>query len=296
MNDMTDASRATLAAMLKHNGTVVVRGSATQTLNATLVRGGAVSGRVLYSDGSPAAQMTLDVENVAHEVKPGSSFDENLNADRVMRAMFAQQSFATDDQGHYRITGLPSGKYRVAVLQSYGNGDPRGREQEMGMMFGAMADPGALRYYAGDTLHRKTAKTYDLRPGDEAAVMDITIPEHAFHHVSGRLLGKAGRNPNSGRLTLTDSADDTLIYQANSDEDGVFVFAAVPAGTYTLAVKEAAYTPEAPVPAPGKQFVPAAAVPFAPATQSVLVKDADVPDVLLSLTETAPKDDKPGAP
>ncbi len=45
---------------------------------------------------------------------------------------------------------------------------------------------------------------------------------------------------------MTDKSDDTLVYRQRPNNDGAFEFPAVPSGTYTLAVKDAAYSPFTP--------------------------------------------------
>ena len=295
-SQMHDLSPAEQRAMLSRQGTVVVRGSETETLNMTLVRGAAVSGRVLYSDGSPAAQVSIDLEDVKAASKPGSSVEDNMNVGRAMRSMFTQQSISTDDQGHFRVAGLQPGTYRIAALQSLTASD-LGGEGGMGMMFGAMIDASALHFFSGDTIHRKAAKTYELRAGDEVTGIDITIPERAFHRLRGQVTGTSGKPANTGELTLTDKTDEAFTYTQRLNTDGVFEFPAVPAGTYTLAVKGAAYSAFTPdnMPRPLPQKVDTQTIQFGAGSQDVIVKDADVVDVAISLPELPP-DAKPVVP
>lgn len=294
-SQMRDASPAEQRALFDKQSIITLRGAQSEVFNLTLERGAAISGRVLYSDGSPASQVSIDLEDTAMKAKPGATPEDSINVGRIMRAMFTQQTLSTDDQGRFRVAGVPAGTYRVAAVQSLGRSD---LNDNFGM-FGSAADTSALHFYSGDTLRRKAAKTYELRAGDEVNGLEITIPDRAFHRVGGRLSSVAGRPVSSAVLTLADSSDDLLAFTGNLTDEGSFVFPTVPPGTYTLTVKDAAYNapfPTAP-PAPGKPFVPAPAVLFGPATLSVLVKDSDVLDLSLTVTELPPEaQPRPGPP
>ena len=127
-----------------------------------------------------------------------------------------------------------------------------------------------------------------MHSGDEVSGIDITIPTEAFHRIEGRVAATDGRPLNSGRLTLTDTADDTLVFRTNVRGDGTFVFGAVPAGAYTLASTEAKIG-KLPEGFPENMDVPPgvfeATNTFADGSIAVIVKDSDVPDVNLTLTE-----------
>ena len=138
----------------------------------SLQRGAAVSGRVLYPDGSPASQVTIDVQNVDAKPSTTSSRERDPDSNIIERTFLLHQSSGTDDRGHFRITGLRPGTYRVAAIQP-------STEASNGMaMFqffdGFVSNSKDLRIYSGDTLHKKSAKTYELRSGDEVSGVDIT--------------------------------------------------------------------------------------------------------------------------
>jgi hypothetical protein len=124
----------------------------------------------------------------------------------------------------------------------------------------------------------------------------VTVPVDAFHAVRGILTAKDGRPLNMGSLTLTDTADDSLVFRATLQRDGSFVFPTVPSGSYTLAASEArlgkvqeGYPPEAPV-----EYAPMQATEaFANGSVGVMVKESDVTDVVLALDATAmPKNEQ----
>ena len=286
---MEDQSPAVVRRELLRAGAVTITGGETERYDLTLVRGAAIAGRVLFSDGAPATQVSISVEDI-NAKKPTGPNAERLQMGMAMaRNMFTHQTQSTDDQGRFRISGLKPGTYRVAAISSLSNSDDSADAMGgMVALLGGSFDPAALRVYSGDTLHPKAAKTYELRSGDEATGIDITIPLNAYHQVKGTLTAVDGRFINRATVTLTDTTDDSVTYEADVSGQGAFTFTTVAAGTYTLAAKNARIT----APVPGSDpSIPIRNVPthatnaFADGSNSVIVKDSDVPDVTLTLTE-----------
>jgi hypothetical protein len=287
--DINDNSPQKIRDLFSKYGTVTVRGQETGSLDLSLQRGAAVSGRILYADGSPASQIMIDVQDVNAKSSKSKSPGSDINPGALMRSMFMRQNQGTDDQGHFRIAGLPPGTYRVAAVQASANPmDAMSGGDGMAGLLGFSSSPTDLHIYSGDTLHKKSAKTYELRFGDEVSGVDITVPVDAFHRVTGRLSTADGRSINAATLTLTDTVDDSLTFQSNVDHEGVFVIPAVPAGTYTLAATQAkigampdGYPDNMPINAGMLKVTNV----FADGKTSVIVKESDVADVNLTLTE-----------
>ena len=221
-----------LTKLLAKEGSAHVTAHQTASHDVTLVRGATVSGRVLYSDGSPATQVNIDVQDVNAKPFQPKEGEPNINFPSMLRNMFTHQTNGTDDEGHFRIAGLQPGTYRIAASL----GPLFGQEWTMPltkawrMFSGMLTDAGALRIYSGDTLHKSAAKTYDLRPGDNVTGADIMIPLGAFHQVRGLLSAVDGRPVNTAALTLTDTSDDGIHFSAKPAADGVFTFPTVPSG------------------------------------------------------------------
>jgi hypothetical protein len=286
--DMSDNSPQKMRELFIKYGTVVVSAEETGRFDVSLQRGAAVSGRVLYSDGSPASQVTMDVQKVDARPPTPKSSEEPINVGALMRTLLMHQSQSTDDQGHFRIAGLTPGTYRVAAVQAPMNPlNGGGGEEIMGGLMGLTADTRDLHIYSGDTLHKKAAKTYELSSGDEVTGVDITVPVDAFHRIQGRLSAADGRGITTATLTLTDTTDDSLVFRGDLSGDGAFVFPEVPSGTYTLAATQAKIGT---VPAGFPENMPITAEmvrvsdAFADGNMAVIVKDSDVADVNLTLT------------
>jgi hypothetical protein len=284
-SDLDDHPAEKEREIMSQNGVATIAPGGAATLDITLQRGATINGRVLYSDGSPATQVTISLEDVNAKPAKNSSARDNIDVGSYMRMLFTHQTQGTDDQGHFRIAGIKSGSYRVAAIQSAPSNSDRGEGAEMEMLLGAIVDPGALHVYSQDTLHKKSAKVYDLRPGDEVTGIDLTIPLDAFHRI---LSAKDGRPINSGSLTLTDTADDSFTFTTTVADDGSFAFTTVPAGTYTLSAANAqiqAPEPNTPADVP-LQYAPKHTTnTFAAGSTSILVKDSDIDDASLTLTE-----------
>lgn len=294
-------SPAVIREQLLKGGSVTITGGEAQHRDVLLERGAAVSGHVFFSDGAPATQVSIELEDI-HAKKPtGPNAAQAKMAEAMGRSMFTHQTQNTDDQGRFRVSGLKPATYRVAAVSSLSNTDDAQGMGAMAVLLGGSFDPAALRVYSGDTLHAKAAKTYELRSGDEVTGIDITIPLNAYHQVKGIITAVDGRSINKATLTLTDTTDDSVSYQTEASEQGTFTFTTVAAGTYTLAVKEAEIVARQPGSNPDVPMRYSLTQPtnaFADANTSIIVKDSDVPDAALTLTEVPlpPQPTEPSSP
>ena len=132
-------------------GSLKVGAQGTQTFNISLERGATVSGRVLYSDGSPAIQVGIELQNTADpSPRPGSPY---IQLGDIARSEFVHSAPETDDQGHFRIAGIRPGTYRIAAVQLQKL--PMQPDETM-----IRSILGALRFYTNDTVHPGSAKAY----------------------------------------------------------------------------------------------------------------------------------------
>jgi hypothetical protein len=224
-----------------------------------------------------------------------------VNFAAMTRSVFTHQANGTNDEGRFRISGLAPGTYRVAAVSASMLGlDDSGMNEGAAMFAGMITDRNALHVYSGDTLHKSSARTYDLRPGDNITGVDITIPLTVFHQVRGVLTAADGRIVNSARLTLTDTADDSFHFAASPSDDGSFTFATVPSGTYKLAASQArimALYPNTPPDTPLRWAPKHPIAAFADADTTVIVKDSDLLQASVPLHEVPlPKDETTGNP
>jgi hypothetical protein len=231
----SDDSKAASDALLQEKAPLVrIRGQEAASVEIELQRGAILTGKVVYSDGSPATQLRVLLQNVAiakSEGKPDDLYDVGASMDPVL----LRQVTRTDDQGHFRISGIPGGRYRLAIIQNL----------EVGMNFGeAMFEnlnPGITRndklaFYSGNTTHRKDAKVYELRPGDAVDGIEVVLPLAGIHSVQGVATSKDGARLNFGVVNLSDTTDSNIKLHTNIREAGEFRFIGIPEGIYEIRI------------------------------------------------------------
>lgn len=115
----TNPSDEQLKPIIASFPTVHVSEGQTATLNLTLHRGAVITGRVLYSDGSPATGIQVSWQP---PVLPTFDQTSMRRSSPLLQAMWqfiastqARDLTKTDDQGRYRIFGLSPGKYIVDI-------------------------------------------------------------------------------------------------------------------------------------------------------------------------------------
>lgn len=257
------------AALLAQIPVVHVAADATSTVTVTMQRGGTISGRILWEDGSPAAGLTVQA----------MSTDTNVALPAALAAIQspgAQTSATTDDRGGFRVSGLPSGNYVVVtMIQGRGFG---------GIQRGAPMPP--IRVYGSGFFHRADAKPINVRAGDERSDVRIVIDLHALRTVTGHASASSpGLSVASGRVSLSDPTDPTLQLQGAIDANGQFTVKYVPPGTYTLQVAGASTTANNQFGNRGQRgSTSTPTVSFQPFSQAVTVGDTDLSGVALTLT------------
>ena len=292
LDDALDNSSSTMRKQLIRNGVISVHNDATAHMDVTITRGATVTGNVLYSDGSPATQVVISVEDVNAKPVLRKSTDPNnpqiISTGAFLRNEIMHQTQATDDQGNFRISGLRPGIYRIAAIQPVDN--PLSGDDNDGFFSGVVGDSKGLRIYSGDTVHKKAAKTYDLRAGDVVTGIDITIPTDSLHRIQGYITTLGGLPVPVATLTLTDTSDDSFSIHTTPDRDGSFSFATIPAGTYKLSAS-GAQIGDIPANLPASGAIQPGSLKnvhaLADASTTILVKDDDLTDVSLQLTDPA---------
>ena len=214
--------------------TVTVTGSNAARVDLRLERGAAVSGRILFDDGSPAVGWTLSAIKPKSPEDPGDATSAMMNQALAMSG--AVQIFKTDDLGRYRIAGLAAGDYalRASLIAT-----------AIGISASNIGDGGSginLAVYTGDTFSRAGAKTITITAGEERQDVDITIPARSLHNITGHVYAKADSHTlNMGSVSLTSKDNPALHLKAAIRDDGSFHFEYLPGNAvYTLTVEDAA--------------------------------------------------------
>jgi hypothetical protein len=264
--------------------TVTVTGTDSAHAELRLERGAAISGRLLFDDGSPAVGWTLSV------IKPGTPESAGEAAQVAMNQALAisgaVQLAKSDDLGHFRITGLAAGSYAVRATMI---------APSIGITANNIAEGGSgisLVAYSGSTFNRTDAKPFTVSAGEEYSGGDITIPDHSLHNITGRVYAKADAHTlNTGQVSLTSKSNPALHLRAAIRDDGSFHFEYLPGGiTYTLTTADAADGKTTPAQGPGFMGIniPNTEILRKYGTDSVdvLLNNSDVDSVRLTVAQT----------
>jgi hypothetical protein len=230
MDDPSPEMRALIAAALPR---VTVEGGHTEQAEVRLERGAAISGTVLYDDGSPASGLEVKI------------LRKDVSGKWVLPAR-EQDIFrdGTDDRGYFRIAGLLGGEYLVETgltltgTKTISSGpDAAGHSVEF-----AMLDiVSTLPYYGSGTPRKSQATGIKLAPGQELTGQDMMIPISKLHKLTGRVAaGTDAHLVNAATVAVVTREGNEQIATAEiSRADGLFHFEFVPDGDYLLRVTNA---------------------------------------------------------
>jgi hypothetical protein len=261
------------AALLGSLPQVHVTANATSSVTVTMQRGGALAGHGEWEDGSAAAGVSVSATpSTANAALPGAL--------RGLGNFGGGTPFATtDDRGNFRMSGMPGGDYLVIATIQPGT-------QSGGFRRGAQFTS-PIRVYSPGVFRKVDAKAVNVRAGDERTDVRMVLDLRRLRTVSGSATSSnPGLNVVSGRVTLTDASDSSVTIQGAILPSGTFRLPYVPSGNYTLQVTGASTQANSGFGRRGgassSSSVPVTS--FQPLSQALLVGDADVSGVALSLT------------
>jgi hypothetical protein len=209
---------------------VTITANRTSTVEVRILKGAALSGTIRFDDGTPDANT---------EVRLLTKDKTGKWAPFRTKLLSIFSSPNTDDQGSYRISGLPAGEYLIKTTLTLS-------ETILNHVFaegGGSANNSkySLNIYFGDVFRERDAKPIKLGEGEESSSADITVPISKLHAVSGTVLvAGTGHVVNGGRIAIYYADDDSGLVSAKIDkDDSAFHFYYVPEGEYTLKVTDA---------------------------------------------------------
>jgi hypothetical protein len=184
-----------------------------------LVRGAAITGRVVDSSGEPV---------IGAQVLPIGRFGDPAQPWRM-----AGSPAQTDDRGFYRVYGLRTGRYTVHVV-------PRGLRLGMptGVIHGDPREP--LRAFAPGTAQVNEAEFVQVDYGDEAT-LDVRLPVGRTAMVSGQVVVGDSTPLAEVQVSLrsADARVDMHFGGGRVDGAGRFALLDIPPGRYQLVAEEA---------------------------------------------------------
>lgn len=224
------ASRKKIASSVPR---VAVQAGLPASVNVSLERGAAVSGTIRFDDGTPASGITVKllVQREKEWVPLGSNPFPMQNQQNV-----------TDDQGAYRISGVPGQKYvleaEASIIRMEFSSSGKGTT---GMSMGGHQY--SFSTYFGNTMRLKEAKPFSIKAGEELRGEDVEIPAAKLHTVRGGILALRDAHVlNGGSVSLLypdDMSQASWAWVSNAD-DNSFQLNFVPEGDYILEVHDAA--------------------------------------------------------
>jgi hypothetical protein len=148
-------------------------------------------------------------------------------------------NFLTDDEGRYRIFGLPPGKYLVSTMMALDHSSGRvvmndgsnshtvGREH----MY-----PEMIAVFARETFRRKDAKVFEIRGDEQIADADLTIDPNGLHTLRGRVLAAYDHHAPTTFIRLKEEGAKEVPRFVEIEDDGKFQVNYLPSGSYTLQI------------------------------------------------------------
>ncbi len=284
LQKMSDDTRKELAKAVPMVSVGANQGAA---VSLRLEHASEISGTVLYDDGSPAVGLEV---KLLRKDKEGKLVDLKMGAMNGL-GLFGSTS-TTDDRGHYRMIGVPSGDYTVSAslpTQTFSLAGLFGDES----LTVVSQEGGGLSIYYGDTFRKKNAKIAKVGEGDQVGGLDITIAGNGLHSIRGTAVAKLDGHPVSRAHVELLYADDRELIRTeeigreNEHEDGSFEFSYVPAGQYILRLVDAIDTEKIERHEFNSNFTDEKLIHRYDVTELPVTVQADVSGVELAAPETA---------
>jgi len=222
-----DPSPGMLALIASALPRVVVESGHTEQAEVRLERGAAISGTILYDDGSPASGLEV---KLLHK-DAGGRWVPLENASLT----------GTDDRGVFRIASLLGDEYMVEAdlllsqSKSYSNApDSAGQIMQLTPQNNFFTLP----FYSNGTARQSQATSVKLLAGQELTGQDMILTISKLHKLTGRVAaGPDAHFVNAASVALVTRDDNQQLATTDiSRDDGLFHFELVPEGDYILRV------------------------------------------------------------
>jgi hypothetical protein len=227
---------------------IVVDGNNDLDVEIPVKRGGAISGKVTYADGTPAIGCPIQIfRKVDGKLQPVIS--------DMIRALWATSltmiPFQTDDKGMYRFAGLPADEYYISVSEpafhtKNSSAFPlRGPDYVMSFLFGGNT---FLSTFFPNTVEIKDAQPIKIELDTEKSDADIKIPDWKLFNISGKVISAKDGKPVKARVYAVNATSQLLKLPSSypsrassaysqTDENGNWEFSNIPRGRYTVFVE-----------------------------------------------------------
>ena len=217
----------------------------TASVSLTLHRGGVITGRMQFADGSP--MIGAMVGAAPFETAQSPERTRNASSPRYQALQSLTMSHnrttnvVTDDEGRFRISGLVPGKYLVSTMimldhnrghieVNYGTMPSRSGRESM--------YPEMIPVYAPGSFSVKGAKAFEIHGEEQVTGADLTVDPSGVHSVRGKVVVAGDRHvPPFANLFLRYVGSAGLPRGIDVEEDGTFQVNYLASGTYTLEIR-----------------------------------------------------------
>jgi len=219
---------------------------------------GSISGTVFDATHQPAVRAAVRVV---------SKSDDSMGS-----------SVLTDDQGRYKVWGLPKGEYIVSA-------NPPSKERSDGQKtIGYQGSPGAT--YFPSTLLLQNSPLVVVVPDADSSNVDVTLVSRVLRNLAGTVRIRGDNRPVTNanlRLAvrqITDPTSDTSkavvedptsSYMSSTDSSGHWSISNVPDGSYRLLIEP--------------RQIPPGTQRFVQTEQDLTVDGADIEDLVIDVSE-----------
>jgi protocatechuate 3,4-dioxygenase beta subunit len=198
-------------------------GDRVENVDLEIKRGGVIAGRVTDSQGRPVVEERVNLIKLNPNKRSGDAFNQGVN----------YEMYQTDDRGHYRIYGLPEGRYLVSVgyAESFLSANIISTREFY------------PRIFYPDATSDSEAKVMEVSEGSEATNIDITVSDpKQTHDVYGRVVDAGSGRPVAGVEVVVGWAPSEGRYAvsgysgsgARSGPNGEFHIFGVQPGRYSI--------------------------------------------------------------
>ena len=229
--DLNHPTPATAALMTTLLTPVSVAPNRTSTAEVHLLKGATISGTIHFDDGTPDSNAGISL------YRKDTSGKWRRFSTKLLSTSWS--SMNTNDQGSFRVTGLPAGEYLLKTSLEIS-------DLQLNHIFSdSRSSAGNTRYsldiYSGNAMRQRDAKAIKLADGEDSDANDIEIPLSTLHAITGTVREAAtGRPVNAAHVEIHYTDDDTQLVSTDvSKDDEAFHFLYVPEGEYTLKVTRA---------------------------------------------------------
>jgi protocatechuate 3,4-dioxygenase beta subunit len=198
-------------------------GQTAEKVNFILSRGSVITGRIVDDGGEPVSGAQVSAMRYAYV----------SGTRRLVPAGAEGSSRSTDDQGHYRLYGLPPGEYYVSA-------NLRSGMVMMPGMNNTESESYAPTYFPGTPNVSEAARVV-ARVGQEAGASFAMVVAR-MARVSGRALNSSGQPVSNAMLMMTPADPGGMVMMMGMNNamigaDGTFQFSNIAPGRYNLQLR-----------------------------------------------------------